>query len=233
MAASRPGRPPSLPTAPAKRTFQLSQPQRWPIDAARPGRAGNRNAGPWVRFRWSEFRSAPQRGPGGVMPSASASPRHSGHSGHSAQPAARSPEAGALYLGKNEGEVPPPPDQDLRDPPHSQKKLTLAHRWLFGRGGQPQRWPIDVVWPGRATATMGHRCCCNRIHGPSLRFVGPAEQHRCPTDAVAARARRADCPQCRNSAPPAGRRRRQPGELSRLSGLGPRRPSGETVPTPM
>ncbi len=31
---------------------------------------------------------------------------------------------------------------------------------------------------GRLTATMGHRCCGNDIHGPPLRLPGPAEQHR-------------------------------------------------------
>ena len=95
----------SLPGTPAH--------QRWPMGA----------------FRWSEFWSAPQRGPGRVMSPASASPgiHVSRHSGHSAQPAARSPEAGALYFGKNEGEVPPPPEQDLRDPPHSQRNSPMGH----------------------------------------------------------------------------------------------------------
>jgi hypothetical protein len=50
----------------------------------------------------------------------------------------------------------------------------------------PQRCPIDAVRRGRATATMGHRCCGNDIHGPSLRYPGPAEQHQCPIVAVAA-----------------------------------------------
>ena len=107
----------------------------------------------------------------------SAQAQVSRHSGHSAQPAAGSPEAGALYLGKNEGEVPPPPDQDLRDPPHSQKKLTLAHRWLFGRGGQPQPWAIDAA----ATASMGHRCGSSArlssIDGPPMRLQ--PEPDRC------------------------------------------------------
>ncbi len=31
---------------------------------------------------------------------------------------------------------------------------------------------------------MGHRCCGNRIPGPSLSFPSPAEPQRCPTDAV-------------------------------------------------
>ena len=39
----------------------------------------------------------------------------------------------------------------------------------------PQRWDIDAVRRGQATATMGHRCCGNDIHGPPLRLPGPAE----------------------------------------------------------
>ncbi len=34
---------------------------------------------------------------------------------------------------------------------------------------------------------MGHRCCASDIHGPPLRLPGPAEQHRWPIVAVAAR----------------------------------------------
>ena len=57
-------------------------------------------------------------------------------------------------------------------------------------GAFPQRWPIDAAPSGRATATMGHRCCGNRIHGPSLRLPGPAEQHRWPIVAAAGPGRR-------------------------------------------
>ncbi len=49
---------------------------------------------------------------------------------------------------------------------------------------QAQRCRIDAARAGRATATMGHRCCGNNIDGPPLRLVGRAEQHRWPIDAV-------------------------------------------------
>ncbi len=51
----------------------------------------------------------------------------------------------------------------------------------------PQLCPSDAARRGRVTASMGHRCCGSDIHGPSLRLPGPAEQHRCPIVAVAAR----------------------------------------------
>ena len=60
----------------------------------------------------------------------------------------------------------------------------------------PQRWPSDAARRGRATATMGDRCCGNDIHGPSLRLADPAEQHRCPIVAVAAPELAAECPVC-------------------------------------
>ncbi len=47
-----------------------------------------------------------------------------------------------------------------------------------------QRWPIDAVRAGSATATMGHRCCGNVNAGPPLSFASPAEPQRCPIDAV-------------------------------------------------
>ena len=46
---------------------------------------------------------------------------------------------------------------------------------------------MDAVRPGAETATMGHRCGGNDIHGPPLRLPGPAEQH--PWAIVAAAAR--------------------------------------------
>ncbi len=53
--------------------------------------------------------------------------------------------------------------------------------------GEPQRWAMDAVRPGRVTASMGHRCGGNDIDGSSLRLPGPAQQHRCPIVAVRGR----------------------------------------------
>ncbi len=82
------------------------------------------------------------------------------------------------------------------------------------RFSSPQRWPSDAVRWGRPTATMAQRCCWNRIHGPSLRLHGPAEQHRCPIVAVAAPGQAAKCPVCRefgtSAAGIGNRERKQP-----------------------
>ncbi len=69
------------------------------------------------------------------------------------------------------------------------RRSTPTHGRFCNRTFQlssPQRWDIDAVRRGRATASMGHRCCPGDIHGPLLRLPGPAEQHRCPIVAVAA-----------------------------------------------
>ena len=97
-----------------------------------------------------------------------------------------------------------------REPPGAAASLPTAPANRTSQLSPPQRWPIDVFSgysaPGRATATMGHRCCGNRIHGPSLRSAAPAEQHRCPTDAAAARARPAELHATRGLSSAAGRR---------------------------
>ncbi len=65
------------------------------------------------------------------------------------------------------------------------------------RLGSPLRWAIDAVRQGRETATVGHRCCGNDIHGSPLRLPGPAEQHPCPIVALRP-ALAARCPVCQD-----------------------------------
>ncbi len=54
----------------------------------------------------------------------------SGHSGYSPQPAARRPEAGALYVRKHDSKVPPPPGKTLPDPPRFEGNPCLSHGYV-------------------------------------------------------------------------------------------------------
>ncbi len=108
----------------------------WAINAvARPGAAASMAHG-WVSAGVS-FWSAPPHDPEGAVSPADPA-RISRHSGHSAQPAVPPREAGALYPRKNHGKVPPPLQQDPRDPPHSHGNAPMAHRCRCGRG-RPMR----------------------------------------------------------------------------------------------
>ena len=81
----------------------------------------------------------------------------------------------------------------------------------YPRGG-PQRWAMDAVRPGAATATMGHRCCGNR-HPWAIVAVRPA------------RLNRIDVPSLRFAA-------RADGEMPGSSGAGTRRPEpGPPLPS--
>ena len=120
----------------------------------------------WVSAGVS-FWSAPPHDPEGAVSPADPA-RISRHSGHSAQPSVPPREAGALYPRKNHGKVPPPPQQDPRDPPHSHGNAPMAHRCCFARPAyrnrgplmscaQP-RWPIVAVARPGPAASVGHRC---------------------------------------------------------------------------
>ncbi len=85
----------------------------------------------WVSAGVS-FWSAPPHDPEGAVSPADPA-RISRHSGHSAQPAVPPREAGALCPRKNHGKVPPPPQQDPRDPPHSHGNAPMGHRCLSFR----------------------------------------------------------------------------------------------------
>ena len=106
------GSPPPRPLTPGAPCGRNNDPEVPPVlGQDRPGPASlhqKRTRGPWVRFFGSEFRSTPQRGPSGAgsragpglcIPAFRAS----------VQSAARPREAGALYVGKNNSKVPPPP----------------------------------------------------------------------------------------------------------------------------
>jgi hypothetical protein len=137
-------RPPNRNDGPAMRFCPAPEPQLWAIDAVPPGprtatmghrcgsaRLPNRNDGAAMRFLGSEFWSTPQRGPGGAMSPAGPGPvlgQVSRHSGHSAQSAARLREAGALYVGKNNSEVPPPSEEDPQGPVSLPKNGTMGHQ---------------------------------------------------------------------------------------------------------
>ena len=84
----------------------------------------------WVSAGVS-FWSAPPHDPEGAVSPADPA-RISPHSGHSAQPAVPPREAGALYPRKNHGKVPPPPQQDPRDPPHSHGNAPMGHGCVSG-----------------------------------------------------------------------------------------------------
>ncbi len=87
---------------------------------------GSGTSGSWVRFFGREFWSTPQRGPRGAMAPSGPGPGIPAFLAFGAS-AAGPREAGALYVGKNNSKVPPPPEEDPQGPPHSNGNAPVAH----------------------------------------------------------------------------------------------------------
>ncbi len=121
----------------------------------------------WVSAGVS-FWSAPPHDPEGAVSPADPA-RISRHSGHSAHPAVPPREAGALYPRKNHGKVPPPLQQDPRDPPHSHGNAPMAHRCGSPRGSA--RFAVAAGQPRAARAGPGplRAACVGDL--PVLRLV--------------------------------------------------------------
>ncbi len=122
--------------------------------------------------------------------------RISRHSGHSAQPAVPPREAGALYPRKNHGKVPPPLQQDPRDPPHSHGNAPVAHCCvsggvrrvrdglarapgaLWGRYCDTKVPPVSAVGAAGCLGCRECRECRERLRRERLRREGLEDQFR-------------------------------------------------------
>ena len=124
----------------------LREPHRWAIDVVCPDRRTATMTHGWVSAGVS-FWSAPPHDPEGAVSPADPA-RISRHSGHSTQPAVPPREAGALYPRKNHGKVPPPLQQDPRDPPHSHGNAPMTHR-CGNRRAPPRPAPPGPRPPAR------------------------------------------------------------------------------------